>query len=86
MVEHPGSHVSDVGLALATGLTGAQVLAAHRSHANEEYACLRIVRFAELAAFVGRAGDLLVPPARVFLARAGLLPSAHGSRDQYGLV
>ncbi len=86
VVEHPGSHVSDVGLALATRLTGAQVLEAHRSHANAEYAALRVVPFAELAKFVGRAGDLLVPPARVFLVRAGLLPSAHGSRDQYGIV
>jgi len=74
VVEHPGSHVSDVGLALATGLTGAQVLEAHRAHANAEYVLLRIVPFAELADFVGRAGDLLVPPARVFLARTGLLP------------
>ena len=74
VVEHPGSHVSDVGLALVTGLTGAEVLAAHRTHANAEYASLRVVPFAELADFVVRAGDRMVPPARVFLARAGLLP------------
>jgi hypothetical protein len=75
-VEHPGSHVSDVGLALATRLTGAQVLEAHRRYANTEYASPRVVPFAELADFVGRAGDLLVAPARVFLARAGLLPES----------
>jgi hypothetical protein len=86
VVEHPGSHVSDVGLALVTGLTGAEVLEAHRTRANEEYACLRVVPFGGLAEFVGRAGELLVPPARVFLGRAGLLPSAHGSRDQFGIV
>jgi hypothetical protein len=74
VVEHPGSHVSDVGLALATRLTGAQVAEAHRSHANAEYDFLRVVPFAELADFVDRAGDLLVPPARVFLVRTGLLP------------
>jgi len=76
VVEHPGSHVSDVGLALATRLTGAQVLDAHRRHANTEYDSLRVVPFAELADFVGRAGDLLVPPARAFLARTGLLPDS----------
>jgi hypothetical protein len=74
VVEHPGSHVSDVGIALVTALTGAQVLDAHRTHANTEYARLVIVPFTELADFVARAGDLLVPPARAFLARAGLLP------------
>ena len=76
VVEHPGSHVSDVGLALVTRLTAAQVLEAHRTHANAEYNFLRVVPFAGLADFVGRTGDLLVPPARVFLVRAGLLPDA----------
>jgi hypothetical protein len=75
-VEHPASHVTDVGLALVTRLTGAQVLAAHRSDANAEYDPLVVVPFAELANFVSRTGDRLVPPARVFLARAGLLPDA----------
>jgi hypothetical protein len=74
VVEHPGSHVSDVGVALETALTGAQVLAAHRTHANAEYDPLVIVEFTKLADFVAGAGDLLVPPARVFLHRAGLLP------------
>jgi hypothetical protein len=71
VVEHPGSHVSDVGIALATALTAAQVLHAHRTHANAEYNPLVVVPFAELADFVDRAGDLLVPPAHEFLARAG---------------
>jgi hypothetical protein len=78
VVEHPGSHVSDVGIALATALTGAQVLQAHRAHANTEYDPLIFVNFAELANFVGRAGDRMVPPAHVFLARAGLLPTPTG--------
>ncbi|HET6239519.1 MAG TPA: hypothetical protein VFE41_31880 [Acetobacteraceae bacterium] len=69
LVEHPGSHVSDVGIALATALTAAQVLHAHRTHANAEYNPLIVVPFAELADFVDRAGDLLVPPAHEFLAR-----------------
>ncbi len=74
VVEHPASHVSDVGIAMETALTGAQVLHAHRAHANTEYDPLVIVPFAGLADFVSRAGDRLVPPARVFLARAALLP------------
>ena len=75
VVEHPGSHVSDVGFALVTALTGAQVLLAHRAHANTEYDPLIVVTLAELADFVGRAGDLMVPSAHVFLVRAGLLPT-----------
>jgi hypothetical protein len=74
VVEHPGSRVSDVGISLVTGLTGAEVLHAHRAHANAEYRTLTIVPFAELAGFLLGAGDQLVPPARVFLARVGLLP------------
>jgi hypothetical protein len=72
VVEHPGSHVSDVGIALTTTLTGAQVLEAHRIAGNTEYDPLVFVPFAGLATFVARAGDTLVPPAREFLRRTGL--------------
>ena len=37
IVEHPGSHVSDLGLALITDLTAEAVLAAHRTGGNAEY-------------------------------------------------
>jgi hypothetical protein len=74
VVEHPGSHVSDCGLALRTPLTGAQVLAAHRASGNSEYDPLRVVPYPDLPAFVAEAGDSLVPPAREFLFRLGLLP------------
>jgi len=37
IVEHPGSHVSDLGLALTTHLTADAVLAAHRDGGNVEY-------------------------------------------------
>lgn len=73
VVEHPGSHVSDVGIELATPLTGAQVLDAHRRHGNAEYDPLRFLPFGDIAGFVAGAGDALVPPAREFLRRAGLL-------------
>jgi hypothetical protein len=74
VVEHPGSHVCDVGIALTTKLTGAQVRRAHQRYGNAEYAALAIVACSKLADFVDRAGDLLVPPAHEFLRRAGLLP------------
>jgi hypothetical protein len=73
VVEHPGSHVSDVGIAIATELSGAQVLAAHRASGNGEYDPLVFVPFGEIAAFVTRVGAALVPPAVEFLRRAGLL-------------
>lgn len=74
VVEHPDSHVCDVGMALTTKLTGAQVRRAHQRAGNTEYASLTIVPFAKLADFVAHAGDRLVPPAHEFLRRAGLLP------------
>ena len=72
IVEHPGSHVSDVGLVLATDLTAEAVLAAHRADGNGEYQELRIVPEDQLATFLAEAGETLVPPAREFLIRAGL--------------
>jgi hypothetical protein len=74
IVEHPGSHVSDFGMALVTHLEGPAVLAAHRDHGNREYDPLRVVPFGDLPGFIARIGDALVPPAREFLARLGLLP------------
>jgi hypothetical protein len=71
IVEHPGSHVSDLGLALTTSLTAEAVLAAHRAGGNAEYHELRVVPEARLAAFLAEAGKILVPPAREFLIRAG---------------
>jgi hypothetical protein len=73
VVEHPGSHVSDLGMAVSTPLDAARVLEAHRKHGNREYAPLRIVPVPELPAFIDWAGTLLVPPAAIFLARAGFL-------------
>jgi hypothetical protein len=74
VVEHPGSHVCDLGMALSASLDADAILAAHRARGNGEYDPLRIVPVEELAAFIDWAGDRLVPPAPVFLAHAGLLP------------
>jgi 8-oxo-dGTP pyrophosphatase MutT (NUDIX family) len=71
IVEHPGSHVSDLGLALVTRLSAEAVLEAHRRDGNTEYEQMRIVPEASLAAFLAEVGENLVPPAREFLIRAG---------------
>ncbi|HEY2131875.1 MAG TPA: NUDIX hydrolase [Acetobacteraceae bacterium] len=72
IVEHPDSHVADLGLALTTKLTAEAVLAAHRAGGNAEYRELQVVPEARVAAFLAEAGEILVPPAREFLIRAGL--------------
>jgi hypothetical protein len=72
VVEHPGSHVSDLGLALVTRLSAEAVLAAHRVGGNGEYEQMLVVSEAGLAAFLAEVGEALVPPAREFLMRAGL--------------
>jgi len=71
IVEHPGSHVSDLGLALTTSWTAKAVLAAHRIGGNTEYQELRVVHRKELPGFLAELGVNLVPPAREFLIRAG---------------
>lgn len=76
VVEHPGSHVSDLGIALRSRLDGAAIRAAHAERGNGEYPTFRIVGIEELPAFLLEAGELMVPPAPVFLARAGLLAPA----------
>ena len=82
VVEHPGSHVSDLGMAVSTPLSGEAVLAAHRIRGNGEYDPLRIVPISDLSAFITWAGDSLVPPAPEFLTRAGLLPRRPRARYQ----
>ena len=75
VVEHPASHVSDLGMALRSRLDGAAIRAAHAKRGNGEYPTLRIVGIEDLPAFLLEAGESMVPPAPVFLARAGLLAS-----------
>ncbi len=73
VVEHPATHVSDLGMALRTALPGDAVLAAHATAGNGEYDPLRVVPLGDLPQFVARCADELVPSARAFLTRAGLL-------------
>jgi hypothetical protein len=72
IVEHPGSHVSDLGLALTSKLSAEAVLAAHQVGGNTEYEQMLVVPEARLATFLAEVGEALVPPAREFLVRAGL--------------
>jgi hypothetical protein len=72
IMEHPGSHVADFGLALTSDLTAEAVLAVHRVGGNVEYQELLVVPDDRLEAFLAEAGETLVPPAREFLVRAGL--------------
>jgi hypothetical protein len=74
VVEHPGSHVCDLGMALRTKLSGDEVCAARERGGNREYQELAVVPLAQLDGFVAQTGSALVPPAQVFLQRAGLLP------------
>ncbi|HEY3846356.1 MAG TPA: hypothetical protein VGL95_04515 [Acetobacteraceae bacterium] len=73
VVEHPGSHVSDLGMALRSRLDGVAIRAAHARCGNGEYPTLRIVAVEDLPDFLAEAGDTMVPPAPIFLERAGLL-------------
>ncbi len=73
VVEHPDTHVSDLGMALHCKLDGDAIRAAHAGRGNGEYPILRIVPLADLPGFLAAAGDAVVPPAPVFLVRAGLL-------------
>lgn len=73
VVEHPGSHVSDVGMMLTTMLSARAIHAAHRATGDGEYRELRIIPPHAVVDFVAEIGDQLVPPAREFLFRAGLL-------------
>ena len=67
-VDHPGSHVIDVGIALATGWDQQRIAAAHRATGNTEYERLAFVPRPRLASQLEAWGDGVVPPARVFVA------------------
>ena len=74
VVEHPGSHVSDFGMAIGTPLDADAIMRTHHDRGNGEYDPIRIVPIPELPSFINWAGASLVPPAPLFLRRAGLLP------------
>ena len=68
-VEHPGSHVVDLGLAIETARRGAEIVHAQRAaRGRAEYEEIVIVPLDRLASQVDAWADRLVPPARSFLA------------------
>lgn len=73
IVEHPGSHVCDLGIALRTGWTEADIRAAHAARGNGEYAALTMVPHGAVPAFLAQHEGRVTGQAPVFLARAGLL-------------
>lgn len=73
IVEHPASHVCDLGIALRTGWSEAALRAAHAAGGNGEYAALAMVPRDGLEAFLARHAGRVTGQAPLFLARAGLL-------------
>jgi hypothetical protein len=73
IVEHSGSHVLDLGIAVRTGLGAEAIRAAWAARGNGEYDPLRVVPPPELPRFLAAAGERLNHQAPVFLHRAGLL-------------
>ena len=73
IVEHPRSHVLDIGIPLVISLDGETALTRHRNLANGEYDPLQVIPEAELAARLSALGSALVPSARLFLTRLGLI-------------
>ncbi len=76
IVEHPGSGVLDLGIAVQTHWRPQAIHAAHAADGNGEYDPLELVKLAELPAFLARHAGRVTRQAPVFLARAGLLPAA----------
>jgi hypothetical protein len=70
LVEHPGSRVLDLGVAVRTMLSAAEIRAAQSARANAEYGALEVIAAAELPAFLDRAGGALNGQARALLRRA----------------
>jgi hypothetical protein len=79
IVEHAASHVLDLGIALATALTAAQIRAAHAAAGNAEYAALDVVAIADLPGFLASVAGDITPQAPVFLACLGLLPATRAA-------
>ena len=68
-VEHPDTHVVDVGLAIETARSADEIIAAQAAASGrDEYDTIVVVAEAHLEQQLDAWGDLVVPPARSFLA------------------
>jgi hypothetical protein len=70
LVEHPGSRVLDLGVAVHSELSAAAIRAAHAAHGNGEYQTLVVIPEAELPDFLSRTDGALNGQAKEFLKRA----------------
>ncbi len=70
-VEHPGTHVIDVGMPVWTPLGGAAIADAHRTGGNREYERIAFVPPQDAAGFAAAAGGRLTEPSRLFLDALG---------------
>jgi hypothetical protein len=73
LVEHAGSHVLDLGIALETPLDAIALRARHAAGGDDEYAALEVVALADLPGFMAREAATMNLQAPIFLRRAGLL-------------
>ncbi len=71
IVEHPATHVLDLGMAMHTHLTAEAIAAAHQTSGNSEYDPLRVIPLRELTAFA--AGAAVNGQAPIFLLKLGLI-------------
>ena len=67
LIEHPDSGVCDLGIALSTHLTHADLLAAHKARGNDEYDTLISAPSDQLLERVAIQGGELAPPVPRFL-------------------
>ncbi|CAH2600276.1 Nudix hydrolase domain-containing protein [Rhodovastum atsumiense] len=79
IVEHAGSHVLDLGIALRTRLRAAEIRAAHAAAGDGEYRSLAVIPPADLPGFLAQAGSALAVQTPLFLARMGLLRRGTGT-------
>ncbi len=73
VVEHPGSGVLDLGVALRTHWTPAAILDAHTQATDKEYDPLEIVPLPDLPEFLARHAGHVTRQAAIFLTHAHLL-------------
>jgi hypothetical protein len=76
IVEHPGSHVLDIGIPVDVPLDGTAALALHARLGDGEYDPVRVIAEPECSAFLAGLGVDVVPPAWIFLSRLGVVPAA----------
>ena len=73
IVEHPGSHVLDIGMPVSVPIGGAEALSLHARLGDGEYEPLRVVAEADFPGFLAALGDAVVPVAGIFLKRLGVV-------------